>query len=94
MIRVPKTFTELLYDGFEFDTKAIELQQEITTKCYLYRRSLFRGYITRKTDSVGSYAIKIYKYKGMYGKGYAIFSPNLRSENYVYVKYWIERDNE
>ena len=93
MIRVPRTCTELLYDGFVSDIKAIELLDEIEERCYLRKRSLFKGYITRKTDSVGSYAIKIYKYNGKYGKGYAIFKPNLISENYVYVEYWIERGN-
>lgn len=94
MIRVPTTCTELLYDGFELDIKAIELQQEIEEKCYFHKRSLFRGYLTRKPDTAGSYAIKIYSYNGRHGKGYAIFRPNFNSNNYVYVEYWIERDKE
>lgn len=94
MIRVPTTCTELLYDGFVLDIKAIELLDEIEERCYLRKRSLFKGYITRKTDNVGSYAIKIYKYNGRHGKGYAIFKPNFRTNNYVYVEYWIERGTE
>lgn len=89
---MPTTCTELLYDGFELDIKAIELQQEIEEKCYFHKRSLFRGYITRMPGVADSYAIKIYKYNGIYGKGYAIFRPNFTSANYVYVEYWIERE--
>ena len=94
LINVPSTFVELLYDGFESYIKCSELQEEIKRRCYLDKRSLFKGYITRKIDSVGSHVTKIYKYKGRYGKGYAIFRPNFSSENYVYVEYWIERDKE
>lgn len=92
LIRVPTTCIELLYDGFESDIKAIGLQQEIEEKCYLHKRSLFKGYITRKTNIDGSYVVKIYRYKGRHGKGYAIFTPNWGTNNYVYVTYWIERE--
>ena len=94
MVRVSTTCTELLYDGFELGIKAIELQQEIEEKCYFHKRSLFRGYLTRKPGTAGSYAIKIYRYNGRYGKGYAIFRPNWETKNYVHVEYWIERETE
>ena len=94
LIRVPTTCTELLYEGFELTIECSALEEEIKRRCYLYKRSLFKGYITRKTDSEGSYVIKIYRYIGRYGKGYAIFTPNWNTRNYVYVEYWIERDNE
>ena len=94
LIRVPTTCTELLYEGFDLDIKCTEITEEITRKCDLYKRSLFKGYITRKTNNEGSYVIKIYRYIGRYGKGYAIFTPNWNSNNYLYVEYWIERDGE
>lgn len=94
LIRVPTSCVELLYDGFESHIKCSELQEEIKRNCYLHKRSLFKGYLTRKTDNVGSYVTKIYRYNGRYGKGYAIFIPNWNTRNYVYVEYWIERKTE
>ena len=50
----------------------------------LRKRSLNRGYVSRKT--AGTLDV----YKGKYGVGYKWLLPNYRSNRYMIVEYWVK----
>ena len=50
----------------------------------LRKRSLNRGYVSRKT--AGTLDV----YKGKYGVGYKRLLPNYRSNRYMIVEYWVK----
>ena len=45
--------------------------------------SYFRGYISRVTGP------QVTKYKGRFGEGYAVRSPNWGSTRYAYITYYV-----
>ena len=45
--------------------------------------SLFRGYVSRVDDP------SVVPYKGRFGEGYALLSPNWDSTNYSYITYYV-----
>ena len=63
--------------------KAIEVEEALKDAGYtLRKRSLNRGYISRKT--AGTLDV----YKGKYGVGYKWLLPNYNSNRYMTVEYW------
>ena len=53
-------------------------------KCKLLKKSVRRGYTTRKVKNI------VYKYSGKYGNGYLVSYPNYDSTLYSIVEYWIQ----
>ena len=53
-------------------------------KCKLYKKSVRRGYTTRKVKNI------VYRYSGKYGNGYLVSYPNYNSTLYSVVEYWIQ----
>lgn len=46
-----------------------------------------RGYVSRKIKGI------VENYKGRFGKGYKVYSPNWNSTSYCYVTYYIFADD-
>ena len=49
------------------------------------KTAMWRGYVSR----VGK-VTEAHKYKGRYGSGYCVYSPNWKSTRYSFVTYYIE----
>ena len=65
--------------------KAIEVEEALKDAGYtLRKRSLNRGYVSRKTAGT------LDAYQGKYGVGYKWLLPNYCSNRYMIVEYWVK----
>lgn len=76
------TISELFYikatdlDHF-MDSRGYRLHHSATTRCYVSRKSEMR---------------RVETYKGRFGEGYIVYTPNWRSTNYSYIVYYIKKE--
>ena len=52
---------------------------------HLHHVATTRCYVSRTSDSRC-----VETYKGRYGEGYAVYTPNWRSTNYSYIAYYVK----
>jgi hypothetical protein len=55
----------------------------------LSHTSMFRGYVSRKKPE----GIQL-EYKGRFGKGIKVLTPNFESTNYCFVTYYLEQEKK
>jgi len=63
--------------------KEYEAKEELLKHCKYSHSALTRGYISRKIYG------RIVPYKGRYGTGYKVYSPNPDSTRYCIVSYYL-----
>ena len=61
----------------------------LSKNLYLHHIALTPGYVSRKELWIDN---KAYPYKGRFGKGYIVFSANMKSTRYKLKEYWIEKE--
>lgn len=65
--------------------KAAEVEEALKAEGYtLRKRSLNRGYVSRRTAGT------LDAYQGKYGVGYKWLLPNYCSNRYMIVEYWVQ----
>jgi len=64
--------------------------KEMNTEIYRYHhKALTREYTSRKADPLEADLIE---YKGKFGEGYVLITPNLNSSRYSWKLYYIKRN--